>query len=70
MTTTYQAGGTPFLYPDAGDEAPTQGAKVNILTIGGISTTGHWDAAFCIGWAPLTGRDTAKEEIVMQKNGS
>jgi len=64
MSKDYQAGGTEFLYPDAGDPAPTKGAKVNILTIGGISTTGPWDPSFCVGWAPLNSRDRAKEDIV------
>ena len=61
---SYQAGGTPFFYPDAGDPAPERGAKVNILTIGGISTTGAWDPEYCIGWAPLNSRDRVREELV------
>lgn len=60
----YQSGGQEFLYPDAGDEAPSKGAKVNVLTIGGISTTSDWDPSFCIGWYPLNNRDRKKEEIV------
>ena len=64
MSKDYQAGGTEFLYPDAGDPAPTKGAKVNILTIGGISTTGPWDPSFCVGWAPLNTRNQDKEEMV------
>ena len=61
---SYQAGGVPFFYPEAGDPAPLVGAKVNILTIGGISTTGAWDPSFCLAWAPLNGRDAYKEDIV------
>lgn len=61
---SYQAGGTPFFYPEAGDPAPLVGAKVNVLTIGGISTTGAWDPSFCLAWAPLNSRDAYKEDIV------
>lgn len=64
MSKGYQAGGTEFLYPDAGDPAPERGAKVNILTQGGISTTGPWDPSFCIGWAPLNSRSREKEAVV------
>ena len=61
--TDYQAGGPEFLYPHAGDEAPRPGAKVILLTKGGIATTGPWDAAYCIGWAPLPKRNKEKEEV-------
>lgn len=61
MSTTYQAGGAEFQYPGAGDEEPTRGAKVNLLTKGGISTTGPWDPSYCIGWAPLNARNSEKE---------
>lgn len=64
--TAYQSGGPEFLYPGAGDEAPNPGAKVNILTVGGISTTGPWDPSYCIGWAPLNQRNKEKEECLVQ----
>ena len=66
MSKGYQAGGTPFLYPDLGEEAPTKGAKVNLLTIGGISTTGPWDPEFCIGWAPLNSVDQSKVDRILR----
>jgi hypothetical protein len=64
--TTYQAGGTPFLYPDLGDELPSKGAKVNLLTIGGISTTGPYNPDFCIGWAPLNSVDQSKVDRILR----
>lgn len=66
MTSTpikdYLAGGQPFLYPGAGDPRPPGGAKVLLLTAGGICTTGNWtcDGRF-LGWAPLPVRDKTKE---------
>lgn len=38
---------------DPDDDPPPRGSKINILTIGGISTTGTWDDDFCVAWAPL-----------------
>jgi hypothetical protein len=62
MNEKYQAGGNAYFYPKAGDELPLRGAKVILLTKGGIATIGAWNAAFCIGWAPLPKRDKAKED--------
>ena len=58
----YLAGGCEYLYPAAGDEAPTPGAKVQLLTIGGIHTSGAWDPTFCVGWYPLPKRNPEKEK--------
>lgn len=58
----YVAGGDPFLYPGAGDPVPPGGAKVLLLTQGGVCTIGHWSReGFFLGWAPLPKRDKAKE---------
>lgn len=53
---------TLFLYPGVGDPTPPGGAKVLLLTVGGICVTGQWkdDGAF-IGWAPMPKRDRRKE---------
>jgi hypothetical protein len=64
--TDYQAGGACYFYPAYGDEFPTGGAKVILLTKGGIATTGAWDKSFCIGWAPLPKRDKEKEEWLLK----
>lgn len=58
----YLAGGQSYLYPAAGDPKPPGGAKVLLLTVGGICTTGYWsDDNFFLGWAPLPTRDKEKE---------
>lgn len=65
--TDYQAGieGGEYLYPGAGDPAPRKGAKVQLLTVGGIHTTGPWDDdGFYIGWLPLPKRNKDKEDLV------
>lgn len=61
--TAYQAGleGGAYLYPSAGDPEPNRGAKVSLLTKGGVHTTGPWDPTFCIGWLPLPKRNREKE---------
>lgn len=61
---SYVAGGDAFLYPGAGDQAPPRGAKVSLLTRGGVCTMGHWGDPFFIGWAPLPKRDKAKEALL------
>ena len=59
----YQAGGAEFLYPRAGDERPTAGAKVLLLTIGGVCIVGPWkDDGFYLGWLKLPKRNIKKEE--------
>lgn len=66
MTSTpikgYMAGGSTFQYPGAGDQPPPGGAKVLLLTIGGVCVTGPWsnDGRY-LGWAPLPLRDKDKE---------
>lgn len=63
---TYQAGeaGGEYLYPGAGDDEPNKGAKVQLLTIGGIHMTGPWDSSYCIGWLPLPKRNKDKEDAL------
>lgn len=58
----YLAGGQAYFYPGAGDPVPPGGAKVLLLTVGGICVTGNWcpDGRF-LGWAPLPTRDKIKE---------
>lgn len=64
--TSYQADITAgeYLYPLAGDPEPRKGAKVQLLTIGGIHATGPWDPTYAIGWLPLPKRNRSKEEFI------
>lgn len=64
--TDYQAGpeGGEYLYPLAGDPVPRDGAKVQLLTKGGIHTSGPWDSRYCIGWLPLPKRNRDKEDAL------
>jgi hypothetical protein len=62
---SYVAGGDAFLYPGAGDQVPPGGAKVLLLTQGGVCTIGQWsDDGFFLGWAPLPKRDKVKEALL------
>ena len=58
---------TLFLYPAAGDPKPPGGAKVLLLTAGGICVLGVWPTLDAIGWHPLPGRDKKKEQAVWQQ---
>jgi hypothetical protein len=58
---TYVAGTAEYRYPGAGDPVPPGGAKVLLLTIGGVCVVGSWDARYCVAWAPLPKRDKEKE---------
>lgn len=61
----YFADGDAFQYPRAGDPKPPGGAKVLLLTAGGVCTLGQWDDnGFFLGWAPLPKRDKAKEALL------
>mgnify|MGYP000161768254 CR=1 FL=1 len=66
----YQAGGSEYLYPAAGDPKPPGGHKVQLLTIGGIHTTGPWvDDGFYVAWLPLPKRNRAKEALIEEQRG-
>lgn len=60
----YQSGreGGEYFYPHAGDPLPSAGAKVQLLTKGGVHTSGPWDGSFCIGWLHLPKRNRGKED--------
>ncbi|MBS0454036.1 MAG: hypothetical protein JSS14_22260 [Proteobacteria bacterium] len=61
----YVAGGEEFLYPGAGDEKPPGGAKVLLLTRGGVCIVGTWsDGGFFTGWRPLPKRNKDKEALL------
>lgn len=51
---------------------PNRGAKVQLLTVGGISVTGQWygeHGQYFMAWAPLLKRDKAREaEILRARN--
>lgn len=44
---------------------PPRSAKLHLLTVGGISTTGFWSDADCVGWMPLadTPEDMKKDML-------
>lgn len=64
----YQAGGEEYLYPEAGDECPHKGAKVQLLTKGGVHTNGPWlNNGFYLGWLPLPKRNREKEDLIKNK---
>jgi len=66
--TNYQAGGAEYLYPGTGDEMPRRGAKVQLLTLGGIHTNGPWiDDGSYLGWLPLPKRNQEKEDLIRAK---
>lgn len=69
--TDYQAGeeAGEYLYPKAGDPEPRKGAKVQLLTIGGVHNTGPWDGENNIGWLPLPKRNREKEEKIWGTSG-
>lgn len=61
-TPEYVAGGTQFFYPAAGDPKPPGGAKVQLLTRGGVTVHGTWnDSGAFMGWCPLPKRNKEKE---------
>lgn len=69
--TDYQAGpeGGEYLYPRFGDPAPRVGARVQLLTLGGIHVTGPWrDDGSCLGWLPLPKRNRRKEDLIALVN--
>ncbi len=62
---THISGGPAFVYPGAGDKRPPGGAKVLLLTTGGVCVTGTWsDNGLYLGWAPLPVRDREKEKRI------
>lgn len=64
MTTDYVAADVVgWLYPGAGDGIPPGGAKVLLLTVGGICVTGTWsDDGRYLAWSPMPRRNRTKEE--------
>lgn len=62
---TYVVGTHEFQYPGAGDALPPGGAKVHLLTVGGICVDGQWrDGQGFLGWAPLPRRNKEKEKAI------
>jgi hypothetical protein len=67
--TGYYAEGDCYRYPGAGDAEPPGGAKVLLLTRGGICVTGTWaNTGMYLGWAPLPKRDRAKEQHMDERD--
>lgn len=58
----YEVGEHEFFYPGVGDPRPPGGAKVHLLTVGGICVDGAWtDDGRYIGWSGLPHRNKEKE---------
>ncbi len=64
-TQGYVAGGDEYLYPGLGDPKPPGGAKVLLLTRGGVCTIGQWPThdprGSILGWARLPSRNHERE---------
>ena len=57
-----------FRVPSAKTLAQRVGAKVQLLTIGGVRTNGPWrDDGSCLGWLPLPKRNMEKEDMTREK---
>lgn len=57
---------TSYRYPAAGAQRPPGGAKVLLLTIGGICVTGNWsDDGRYLAWAPMPKRNKEIEECLL-----
>lgn len=61
--TLYIAGDAVYRYPGAGDEPAMPGAKVLILTQGGVCVIGTWGED-AVAWAPLPKRNPTKEDQI------
>lgn len=70
----YVAGVTAYVYPGLGDPLPPGGAKVLLLTAGGVCTTGPWarNDLTSMAWSPLPSRSeyTYPSEDGVGKPGS
>lgn len=64
----YLAGVSDYHYPGLGDDLPPGGAKVLLLTRGGICVTGPWthDGRY-IAWAPMPKRNKEKERKLRER---
>ena len=64
----YIAGDAVYRYPGAGDDLPPAGAKVLILTEGGMCIIGQWrsDSDF-VAWAPMPRRNPEKKKVKNDK---
>ena len=58
----YVAGEAYYRYPGAGDPKPPEGAKVLLLTKGGVCVLGPWiDGGDYLAWSPMPKRNKEKE---------
>lgn len=54
-----------YRYPLAGDDKPAGGAKVLLLTVGGVCVVGQWrDNAGFTAWSPMPKRNRTKESSI------
>jgi hypothetical protein len=61
----YIAGPPGWLYPSAGDPAPTSSDKCLLLTRGGVCIVGAWaTGAGLLAWSPMPRRDKTKEATI------
>jgi len=58
----YLAEGQEYFYPHAGDRPAPENTKIQLLTRGGIHTSGFWNSHWCLGWLPLPKRNMEKED--------
>lgn len=59
----YVAGDAVYRYPAAGDAPAPPGAKVLVLSVGGVCIIGPWVPG-SIAWAPLPKRDREREKRI------
>lgn len=67
MLKTHVSGTATWRLPEV--DRPPGGAKMLLLTPGGVCVIGTWDS-WCVAWAPLPDLTPEVKERLRQRNGS